>query len=70
MDAIVLTSGTDGERRDRAPFEAAELPDGRADAASPAEVAPRRARILDPQLIVIGLAGGVLSGLLGVGGGS
>jgi uncharacterized protein len=43
-------------------------PDGRADA-SPAEVERRRPRILDPQLIVIGLAGGVLSGLLGVGGG-
>ncbi|HEY8627580.1 MAG TPA: sulfite exporter TauE/SafE family protein [Gaiellaceae bacterium] len=28
-----------------------------------------RARFLDPQLLAIGLAGGVLSGLLGVGGG-
>lgn len=28
-----------------------------------------RARSLDPQLVAIGLAGGVLSGLLGVGGG-
>lgn len=28
-----------------------------------------RTRLLDPQLIAIGLAGGVLSGLLGVGGG-
>ena len=28
-----------------------------------------RARFLDPQLLTIGLAGGVLSGLLGVGGG-
>jgi uncharacterized membrane protein YfcA len=28
-----------------------------------------RARFLDPQLVAIGLAGGVLSGLLGVGGG-
>lgn len=28
-----------------------------------------RARLLDPQLVTIGLAGGVLSGLLGVGGG-
>ena len=28
-----------------------------------------RARLVDPQLLAIGLAGGVLSGLLGVGGG-
>src|SRR6187551_314128 len=43
-------------------------PDGRADAPSSAVEPPRR-RLLDPQLIAIGLAGGVLSGLLGVGGG-
>ena len=28
-----------------------------------------RVRLLDPQLVTIGLAGGLLSGLLGVGGG-
>ena len=42
---------------------------GRTDTTSAAEVSRPRARILDLQLIVIGLAGGVLSGLLGVGGG-
>ena len=31
--------------------------------------AARRARLLDPQLVSIGLVGGLLSGLLGVGGG-
>ena len=44
-------------------------PDGGAGAPPAADLAPRRRRLLDPQLIAIGLAGGVLSGLLGVGGG-
>lgn len=43
--------------------------DGGAGAATAEAFAPNRPRILDPQLILIGLAGGVLSGLLGVGGG-
>jgi len=42
--------------------------DGRTDAPSSAET-PKRRRLLDPQLIAIGVAGGVFSGLLGVGGG-
>ena len=37
--------------------------------ASPARNRPRALRPLDPQLVAIGLAGGLLSGLLGVGGG-
>jgi uncharacterized membrane protein YfcA len=36
---------------------------------SPEPKRPAWRRLLDPQLIAIGLAGGVLSGLLGVGGG-
>ena len=43
-----------------------------ADAAATASSArhrPRALRPLDPQLVAIGLAGGLLSGLLGVGGG-
>ena len=43
--------------------------DDRGEAPSPAPRKPPGGRLLDPQLIVIGLAGGVLSGLLGVGGG-
>jgi len=38
-------------------------------APSPDPERPAWRRLLDPQLIAIGLAGGVLSGLLGVGGG-
>ena len=37
--------------------------------ASPARDRPRALRPLDPLLVAIGLAGGLLSGLLGVGGG-
>jgi len=47
----------------------ADAADGRADGAPPASPARPRRRLLDPQLIAIGVAGGVLSGLLGVGGG-
>jgi hypothetical protein len=43
--------------------------DGRPDVLSAAEPAPSRRRLLDPQLIAIGIVGGLLSGLLGVGGG-
>jgi hypothetical protein len=37
--------------------------------ASPARHRPRALRPLDPRLVAIGVAGGLLSGLLGVGGG-
>src|SRR5687767_13447117 len=53
------------ERRSTPPSSLDDL----AEARSPPPGEPTAGRLLDPQLVVIGLAGGVLSGLLGVGGG-
>jgi uncharacterized membrane protein YfcA len=60
------TAGT--ERRTASPATAAETRGAVGDGAS-AKRARVGSRVLDPQLIAIGVGGGVLSGLLGVGGG-
>jgi uncharacterized membrane protein YfcA len=60
------TAGT--ERRTASPATAAETQGAVGDGASVKRGRVVR-RVLDPQLIAIGVGGGVLSGLLGVGGG-
>jgi uncharacterized protein len=60
------TAGT--ERRTASPATAAETEGAVGDGASVKRARIVR-RVLDPQLIAIGVGGGVLSGLLGVGGG-
>lgn len=60
------TAGT--ERRTASTATAAETREAVGDGA-PAKRALVVRRVLDPQLIAIGVGGGVLSGLLGVGGG-
>jgi uncharacterized membrane protein YfcA len=60
------TAGT--ERRTASPATAAETRGAVGDGASVKRGRVVR-RVLDPQLIAIGVGGGVLSGLLGVGGG-